>query len=894
VLRILPTRFRSKYGDEMEELYEEALERAARRGVLAWCYAAARAVIDVVAYRVRMRRTSSALVRGPPLTSTDMIESTLLDLRLAARSLVKAPGFALVAVVLLALGIGANTSIFTVINAVILRAPPHVERPDELVSIYTSDFSGPQFGASSYPDYVDFRDQTPAITDAVAFQPRTASVPGADGVAEAVVAEAVTGNYFDMLGTQLALGRGFSAEEGDYASGASVVVLSHGYWQRRFAGRPDIIGETFRASGQTVTVVGVAPEGFTGMLPLVTPDLWMPVSTQALIEGADNFESRGSRGTLIVARLAEGSTVELAQSQLTALAGRLHQEYADRWTDLNGEIRRVTVVDGVRQLPIVTGAVNTFAVLLLAVVGIVLLIACANVANLSLARASRRGRELAMKVVLGAGRRRIVRQLLAESAIVGAIGGLAGLALAIWLVGLAEGLALLTGVSVTLDLAVDRNVLLFSAFVTILTVFAVGLLPAFKASRPDLVSTLKRGSGERSGPSRWYEARYLLVMSQVSASVVLLVGAGLFLKSLRTAVEVDPGFRVEGVAMLTMDLMDMIREGYSPEEAVAFIDDLQARMAGLPGVEATSIADALPMTAGALQRTSVRIPGYERAEGEDMEFQYHSVGADFMAALGMEVLLGREFTDADTEDSPPVVMVNETFAARFWPGESPLGKVVYSRGRDMEVIGLVRDALYRSLSDQDRPAFFLPIRQNLAERVTLLARTSSADAADLLPMMRDEVRTIDARLPIITLQTMEDAIAFTLLPQRVASGLLSVTGGLGLLLAAVGLYGVLSFLVAQRTREVGVRMALGAEAGQVVRMVVRRGLALAAVGALIGIGMAALVTRFLQSLLFGVSAFDPVVFALMTTATLAIAGLASWIPARRASGVDPMVALRHE
>jgi predicted permease len=878
----------------MEELYEEALERAARRGVLAWCYAAARAVIDVVAYRVRMRRTSSALVRGPPLTSTDMIESTLLDLRLAARSLVKAPGFALVAVVLLALGIGANTSIFTVINAVILRAPPHVERPDELVSIYTSDFSGPQFGASSYPDYVDFRDQTPAITDAVAFQPRTASVPGADGVAEAVVAEAVTGNYFDMLGTQLALGRGFSAEEGDYASGASVVVLSHGYWQRRFAGRPDIIGETFRASGQTVTVVGVAPEGFTGMLPLVTPDLWMPVSTQALIEGADNFESRGSRGTLIVARLAEGSTVELAQSQLTALAGRLHQEYADRWTDLNGEIRRVTVVDGVRQLPIVTGAVNTFAVLLLAVVGIVLLIACANVANLSLARASRRGRELAMKVVLGAGRRRIVRQLLAESAIVGAIGGLAGLALAIWLVGLAEGLALLTGVSVTLDLAVDRNVLLFSAFVTILTVFAVGLLPAFKASRPDLVSTLKRGSGERSGPSRWYEARYLLVMSQVSASVVLLVGAGLFLKSLRTAVEVDPGFRVEGVAMLTMDLMDMIREGYSPEEAVAFIDDLQARMAGLPGVEATSIADALPMTAGALQRTSVRIPGYERAEGEDMEFQYHSVGADFMAALGMEVLLGREFTDADTEDSPPVVMVNETFAARFWPGESPLGKVVYSRGRDMEVIGLVRDALYRSLSDQDRPAFFLPIRQNLAERVTLLARTSSADAADLLPMMRDEVRTIDARLPIITLQTMEDAIAFTLLPQRVASGLLSVTGGLGLLLAAVGLYGVLSFLVAQRTREVGVRMALGAEAGQVVRMVVRRGLALAAVGALIGIGMAALVTRFLQSLLFGVSAFDPVVFALMTTATLAIAGLASWIPARRASGVDPMVALRHE
>jgi predicted permease len=822
-----------------------------------------------------------------------MIESTLLDLRLAARSLVKAPGFTFVAVVTLALGIGANTSIFTVINAVLLRPPPHVERPEQLVSIYTSDFSGPQFGASSYPDYFDFRDQTPAFADAVAFEPRTASVPGTDGVAEAVVTEFVTGNYFDMLGTQLALGRGFTVEEGDYASAASVAVLSHGYWLRRFAGRPDVIGETFRASGQTVTVVGVAPEGFTGMLPLVTPDLWMPVSTQALIEGEGGFENRGSRGTLIVARLAEGSTLEIAQSQLTALAARLHQEYVDEWTDLNGEIRRVTVVHGVRQIPIVTGAVNTFAVLLLAVVGIVLLIACANVANLSLARASRRGRELAMKVVLGAGRRRIVRQLLAESAIVGAIGGLAGLALAVWLVGLAEGLALFTGVSVTLDLGVDRTVLLFSAFVTILTVFAVGLLPAMKASRPDLVSTLKRGSGERSGPSRWYEARYVLVMSQVSASLVLLVGAGLFIKSLRTAVQVDPGFRVEGVAMLTMDLMDMIREGYSPEEAIAFIDDLETRAAGLPGVEATSIADALPMTAGAMQRTFVSIPGYERAAGEDMEFQFHSVGADFMAALGMEVLLGREFTDADNEDAPPVVMVNETFAARFWPGESPLGKVVRSRGNDMEVVGLVRDALYRSLSDQDRPAFFLPIRQNLAERVTLLVRTST-DAADLLPMMRDELRSIDARLPIITLQTMEEAIAFTLLPQRIASRLLSLAGGLGLLLAAVGLYGVLSFLVAQRTREVGVRMALGAEARQVVQMVVRRGLALAGVGAVVGLVIAALVTRFLQSLLFGVSAFDPGVFALMTVATLAIAGFASWIPARRASGVDPMVALRHE
>jgi predicted permease len=301
------------------------------------------------------------------------------------------------------------------------------------------------------------------------------------------------------------------------------------------------------------------------------------------------------------------------------------------------------------------------------------------------------------------------------------------------------------------------------------------------------------------------------------------------------------------------------------------------------------------MTLSAGQRTRVSIAGYEPAPGEDMEFQFHSVGPGFMAALGMEVLLGREFTDADnSREAAPAVMVNETFAERFWPGESPLGKLVASRGRDMQVVGLVRDAMHRGLRDEDRPAFFMPIEQNPSTLLTLIARTSPNDAAELLPMLRAEVASIDTRLPITTLQTMEDAIAFTLLPQRIASWLLSLAGGLGLLLATVGLYGVISFLVAQRTREVGVRMALGADAPHVVRMIVGRGLALSAVGAVVGLGLAALVTRFAQSLLFGVSPLDVGVFALMAVATLAVAGFASWVPARRASGVDPMVALRHE
>ncbi len=496
-----------------------------------------------------------------------------------------------------------------------------------------------------------------------------------------------------------------------------------------------------------------------------------------------------------------------------------------------------------------------------------------------------------MKLVLGAGRGRIVRQLLAESAIVGMIGGIGGAAMAVWLVGMAEAFRPLTGVSVSLDLGVDRTVLLFSALVTIVTVFAVGLLPALKASRTDLVPSLKEGSGEGSGPFRWFEPRHLLVISQVSASLVLLVGAGLFLKSLRAAIQVDPGFTVEGIATLTMSLGP---EGYSAEEAGDLFDDLEARVTRLPGVEATSITDALPMTLSAGRRRSVSIPGYEPAQGEDMEFQFHSVGPGFMAALRMDVLLGREFTDADNQDAPLAVMVNETFAERFWPGESPLGKLVRYRGREGPVVGLVRDAMYRSLTDVDRPAYFVPIEQNPSTSLTLLARGSPDGAADLLPMLRDEVANIDARLPITTLQTMENAIAYTLLPQRIASWLLSLAGGLGLLLATVGLYGVMSFLVSQRTHEVGVRMALGAEAQDVVGMIVGRGLMLSAVGALVGLALAALVTRFAQSFLFGVSPLDVGVFALTAVAALAVAGLASWIPARRASRVDPMEALRHE
>jgi predicted permease len=888
-VRTLPARLRERHGVEMGQLYAEALERAARRGVHAWCYVAVRGLADVVEQAIRARTATAE--RRSPTTVGDTMESIRQDLRFAWRSLSKSPGFTVVATLTLALGIGANTSIFTLVNAVLLRAPTHIERPERLVSIYTSDFSGPQYGMSSYPDYRDFRDESPAIADAIALMPFVVNVAGSDGISEIFVTEFVSGNYFEMLGVPLAMGRGFTPEEGDPGSGAAVAVLSHGLWQRRFGADPSIIGRTLRASGQTLTVVGVAPEGFGGMLPLVTPELWIPVSTLTLIQG-DGFDRRGSRGWLITARLAEEATPQLAQNQLTALASRLQEEYPDSWTDVNDATRRVSVVSDIRLPPQVKGAVNGFALLLLVVVGIVLLIACANVANLTLARGSRRGREVAVKVVLGAGRVRVVRQLLAESAIIGIAGGVAGAATAAWLLRMAESLRPVAGVTLTLDLGVDRGVLLFSSVVTIATVLAVGLLPALKASRPSLVPSLKEGAGEGSGRFRWYELRHLLVISQVSASLILLVGAGLFLKSVRAAIQVDPGFTVDGVATVTLSLGP---EGFSPEESLALFEELGARVARSPDVQATAIADALPMTLTAGRRLGVSVPGYEPAQGEDMEFQFHGVGPGFMSALGMELLTGREFTAADDGDGAPVIMVNETFAERFWPGESPLGKLVNWTGQDdAQVVGLVRDAMYRDLRDEDRPAFFVPVAQRPGTVLTLVARTAPGGAEPFLGTLRQEVAAIDARLPITTLQTMEDAIAFTLLPQRVASWLLSLAGGLGLLLATVGLYGVMSVLVAQRTREVGVRMALGAEARDVIRMVVGRGVGLAAAGAIVGLGLAALVTRFAQSLLFGVSPLDLGVFGLMAVSALGVAGFASWVPARRASGIDPIEALRHE
>ncbi len=890
LLRLLPPDFRAKHGAEMEELFFEALgvhwRRAVSLAVIAWF----RGVADVVELAIRLR--SKRRNGDRTISRGNRMEAVVQDLRFALRSLSKAREFVVVGVLTLALGIGANTAIFSLVNGVLLRAPEHIVNPDELVSIWTSDFSGPPFGTSSYMDYVDYRDRPPGIEDALAVSPGVVNMAGEDGVTQIRLAEFVSGNYFDVLGVAPRLGRWFTEEEGDPTSAVSVAVISEGLWERAFGLDSQVLGRTARLSGQTVTIVGVAPAGFTGSLPLVTPDFWIPVSTQALIQGDRGFQRRGSRGSLIRARLHEGVSIEAAQAQLDVVASQLLEEDPGSWTDVREQGRRISVVKDSRLPPQVQTAAKGFAALLMAVTGIVLLIACANMANLTLARASRRNRELAVRLSLGAGRGRIVRQLLAESGIVGVLGGLAGAALTFAGIRFAESYRPATGVAISLDLGVDGTVLIFSIGVTLLTVIAVGLLPALRASRPDLVTDLKEGGNGSGAARRSFNLRNALVVAQVSASLVLLVGAGLFLKSLQSAMRLDAGFEPEGLATVSLSLA---REGFSVEEAGLFYDDLNERVAGLPGVESTALTDALPLTISAGRRRDVSVPGYEPLEGEDMEFQFFAVSPGYFATLRTPLRAGREFTDEDGPEGAEAVIVNAAFAEYFWPGEDPLGKLVnWSGNADAQVVGVAADAAYRTLNEDPRIAFFTPLAQTPSAAQTLIARTDPDRAEDLLGPMRAEVMAINSRLPISSLRTVNEAVAGTLLPQRIASWLLSIAGGLGLLLASVGLYGVMTFLVAQRTGEIGVRMALGASQRDVVRMVVRQGLRLAVVGSVVGLLLAGGVTRFLESLLYGVNALDMGVFIGMPLAAMLVAGVASFLPARKAASVDPAITLREE
>jgi predicted permease len=816
------------------------------------------------------------------------LESIVQDLRFALRQLRKSPGFTTVAVLTLALGIGANTAIFSLLNAVLLR-PLGVRNPHEIVTIWTSDFSGPPFGGSSYPDVVDFgKSSTDVLSGIAASSPPNAYSYRNGETGEIVYAEAVSPDYFRILDSPAALGRTLLPDEA-----APAAVVSDSFWKRRLGAAADVIGRTIVINETPLTIVGVMPERFRSPWRIVNTDVWLPlpVLPEQLFAAAD--QSRGNRSLLVIGRLKPGVTASQAQTSFNLIAQQLHAAYPEFWTDRMQKGRRITVQSESqsRVLPQFRSAVP-IGIVLMGVAGLVLLICCANIASLLLTRATSRRREMAVRTALGAARGRLVRQGLVENLSLALAGGVAGLFIAAWATGLFRFFKPPGPVPIEIDLRFDWRVMLFAIAVSVVTAILIGIAPVLATTHRDVLAFLKESPQLFASGKRRISARAALVLMQVGASVILLVGSGLFLRSLRNSYHADLGFRPDGIATATFSLR---LAGYDQPRGLAAVEELVERTRAIPGVDQAAVARLVVLGLEQGRRT-VQPEGYTPRPNEDMEVRFNVVGPGYFRLLGIPIALGREFMDADREGTLPVALVNEAFARQYWPGQNPIGKHV-GRGPNappVEVIGVAKDARYISLAGNPEPVLFQSLLQNFPiANLTLHAHTTS-DARALVAALRRTIAEVNPSIPILSAMTLDERVTEVFAPTRVLSTALGSFGLVAVGLAAVGLYGVLAFTVSRRTREIGIRMALGAEPGGIVRMVVWQGMKLALIGVAIGLGAALALTRLIRNLLYGVSPTDPFTYVVVSIVLIGVAALASYIPARRAARIDPMQALRAE
>ncbi len=821
------------------------------------------------------------------------MDSLLKDLRYAVRMLATNRGFTVVAILSLAFGIGVNTTIFSIVNAVLLR-PLNFTEPETLVEVYTSGSDGYPFSTSSYPDFVDYRDQNDVFSALVAHTATPISHNMDDG-SELLFGELVSWNYFELFGVQPEVGRFFLPEEDATPETHPVVVLSHGFWQRHFAADAAVLGSTIRLNGHHYTIVGVAPEEFTGTFPVFQMELWVPLMMFGQAGIGDNSSEmltrRGSRSLFIKGRMRPGVTLEEVEAQIETISARLEQEYPG---SNEGRLASAVRLTDIRFHPFIDGALTPIAGLLMVVVGMVLLIACANVANMLLARASVRRREIAIRLALGARRIRLVRQLLTESILLALAGGLGGLLLTYWTTSLMLSYQPPTPISVTLHLGVDVRVLGFTIIASLLTGVIFGLAPALQSSRPDLITALKDESARAGRTWRRFGLRNLLVVTQVAVSLLLLVAAGLFLRSLINAQSVDVGFEDENVAIVSTN-PDLV--GLSKDEGRMFLHNVLDRAAALPGAEAVAVADRIPL-GQAISTFGVYVEGYEMPEGEEhITVDVTQVSPGYFAALSIPMVSGRDLTDADDEGAPGVVVVNATFARRYWPGENPLGKRISresAEGPWLEVVGVCEDYKVRTIGEEPRPYLHLAAWQ--AEQLifpAVLVRTSG-DPAPMVGMLRQEILALEPDMVFFETKTMKENIGLMLFPVRFGAGALAIFGLLALGLAAVGLYGVIAYSVSQRTHEIGIRIALGAESSDVLKLVVGQGMRLVIVGVVVGLAGSVAVTGLASRYRYGVRAIDLMSFAGAALVLMAVGFLANYIPARRGASVDPMEALRYE
>jgi putative ABC transport system permease protein len=815
------------------------------------------------------------------------MNTLVADVLFGSRMLAKSAGVTLMAVLSLALGIGANTAIFTLINALFLR-PLAVHQPERLVSLFVTDAKNEGHLFLSRLNYEDIRDRNQHFSGAALYGGIGLNLSGGEEP-EQIIGEIASGNYFEVLGVRPALGRTFAPEEDAKPGASPVVVLSHGFWTRRLASRPDVTGTTITLNRRPFTVIGVMPVDFHGINPGGGPELWVPAAMWREVHPRPaDYLARRTLMFQAIARLKPGVTVEQAQSGITGIARDLEREFP---ADNEGRGIRLVPASQAVIHPDFRGNLIRVGGLLMTVVGLVLLIACANVANLLLARASGRQKEVAIRLSLGAGRGRLVRQLMTESALLAAAGGAFGLLFAGWIRTLIWWLRPPQVPANAMDLSLSPPVLLFTLVLALATSVLFGLAPALKAARLDLAVQLRDKTGRPSRSGRW-SLRNALVVAQVALSMVALIGAGLFVRSLLNAQQASPGFDTRQLAILTFNVGS---QGYSQERGLEFYRQVRERARAVPGVRQAALASNLPIAGGGFMR-SVFVEGQEQTPGRrGVLVLTNIVTPEYFETLGIPVLRGRAFAATDNTGAPRAVVVNQTMARRFWPGQDAVGKRFHFFGftEFFHVVGVARDAKYGTLFENPRPAAYLALEQMYSPAMTLQIR-STIDPAAALAAVRREVQQMDRNLPLTNVATARELVARTLWASRMGAGLLTAFGVLALLLAAVGLYGVMSYSVSQRTQEIGVRIALGARPGNVVRMVMRQGLALIGFGLVAGIALAVALTRLIAQMLFGLSATDPLTFAATSLVLALVAAAAAFVPARRATRVDPVIALRYE
>ena len=828
------------------------------------------------------------------------------DVRFALRSLAKTPAFTAVVVLTLALGIGANAAIFTLFDQLLVRLLP-VREPERLVVI---DTPGPWTGSTesysetltpiSHPMFEGLRDKATVFDGVLAHYAAPIHLSG-DGTTESVSGDLVSGTFFDVLGLKPAAGRLFTPADDGAPGSNPIVVLSHGFWTRRFAADPSAVGRSVLVNGQPMTVIGVGPERFHGVEVGAAVDVFVPLSMQPQVVPTLRRGLGDWRGRWLtpMARLKPNVSLEQAQAGVSVLYRHLVAEDLAHVTTTNERFRQaflkksIVLLPGARGTSELRGQSKTPLIVLMAMVGLVLLIACANIANLLLARASSRRKEVAVRLALGAGRGRLVRQLLVESLTLSMLGGALGLLVTVWTSGLLLRALPFEETPRALSAGPDVRVVLFAFAIALMTGLVFGLAPALQATRSDVASTLKNEAAAVIGGSHAFRFRQGLVVAQVALSLLLLIGAGLFTRSLGNLRRLDPGFAAERVLAFSVD---PALSGRALEARVALLERLRDEIAAEPGVSSVSLAQVGLMTGSNLSHT-IRVEGYEAKEDEDMNPDFNGVAPGFFATLGIPIVSGRDLSASDAATAPKVAVVNEKFARDFFGNADPVGRRLgYGRNGalDIAIVGMVKDGRSASLREKPLRFVYTPFMQSPALGGATFYVRSAIDPASLGPRLRQLVAGVDPRLPITDLKTLRTQIGESLFVERLVAALSAAFGLLATLLAAIGLYGVMSYAVALRTREIGVRMALGAERRAVFVLVLREVALLAAIGVALGLPGGYGLGRFVESQLFGLNARDPLTFAVATAALLLAAFLAGYVPAAHAMRVDPVVALRYE